>query len=79
MSCPAFNLIIGAAREDAVVEEHFAKVFNLDESLGDMMRNPRVLAGLVRYRVTPRWAGTGCPSGSTRSRTRRAPTGPRAP
>lgn len=51
VSGPAFSLIVGAAREDAVVDEHFAKVFNLDESLGDMMRNPRVIAGLVRYRV----------------------------
>lgn len=48
---PAFNLITGAAREDAVVDEHFARVFNLDESLGDMMRSPRVLAGLLRFKV----------------------------
>jgi hypothetical protein len=51
LSGPAFSFIVGAAREDDVVDEHFAKVFNLDESLGDMMTNPRVLAGLVRYRV----------------------------
>ncbi len=51
MSGPAFSLIVGAAREDDVVDEHFAKVFNLDESLGEMMRNPRVIAGLVRYRI----------------------------
>lgn len=51
VSGPAFSLIVGAAREDEVVDEHFAKVFNMDESLGDMMTNPRVLAGLVRYRV----------------------------
>ncbi|WP_406632543.1 NAD(P)/FAD-dependent oxidoreductase [Amycolatopsis sp. WGS_07] len=51
VSAPAFSLIVGAAREDDVVDEHFAKVFNLDESLGDMMRNPRVLAGLARYCV----------------------------
>ncbi|ADJ43518.1 hypothetical protein AMES_1695 [Amycolatopsis mediterranei S699] len=51
VSAPAFSLVVGAAREDAVVDEHFAKVFNLDESLGEMLRNPRVLAGLVRYRV----------------------------
>lgn len=48
---PAFNLITGAAREDPVVDEHFARVFNLDESLGDMMRNPRVLGGLLRFKV----------------------------
>lgn len=51
MADPAFSLIVGAAREDSVVDEHFAKVFNLDESLGAMLRNPRVIAGLVRYRV----------------------------
>jgi 2-polyprenyl-6-methoxyphenol hydroxylase-like FAD-dependent oxidoreductase len=51
VSSPAFSLIVGAAREDDVVDEHFAKVFNLDESLGEMLRNPRVIAGLVRYRV----------------------------
>jgi 2-polyprenyl-6-methoxyphenol hydroxylase-like FAD-dependent oxidoreductase len=51
MAGPAFSLIVGAAREDDVVDEHFAKVFNMDQSLGDMMRNPRVIAGLVRYRV----------------------------
>ncbi|HKN56894.1 MAG TPA: hypothetical protein VJX66_30680 [Amycolatopsis sp.] len=51
LSGPAFSLIVGAAREDDVIDEHFGKVFNLDESLGEMMRNPRVLAGLVRYRV----------------------------
>jgi len=51
MTWPMFNLITGAAREDAVVDDHFARVFNLDESLADMMRSPRVLFGLVRYRV----------------------------
>jgi 2-polyprenyl-6-methoxyphenol hydroxylase-like FAD-dependent oxidoreductase len=49
VSGPAFSFIVGAAREDEVVDEHFAKVFNLDESLGEMLRNPRVIAGLVRY------------------------------
>lgn len=48
---PAFNAIVGAAREDEVVDDHFARVFNLDESLGDMLRNPRVLLGLVRHQV----------------------------
>jgi hypothetical protein len=51
VSGPAFSFIVGAAREYAVVDEHFAKVFNLDESLGDMMTNPRVLSALLRYRV----------------------------
>lgn len=48
---PVFNLITGAAREDSVVDDHFARVFNLDESLADMMKSPRVLAGLLRYKV----------------------------
>lgn len=52
MTWPAFNLITGAAREDAVVDDHFARVFNLDESLADMMRSPRVLAGLLRFKVS---------------------------
>lgn len=51
VSGPAFTFIVGAAREDAVIDEHFAKVFNLDESLGDMMTNPRVIVGLLRHRV----------------------------
>lgn len=51
MTWPVFNLITGAAREDPVIDEHFAKVFNLDESLGDMMRSPRVLFGLLRYKI----------------------------
>jgi 2-polyprenyl-6-methoxyphenol hydroxylase-like FAD-dependent oxidoreductase len=52
LTWPAFNLITGAAREDSVVDEHFTRVFNLDESLGDMLRRPRVLVGLLRYQVT---------------------------
>jgi 2-polyprenyl-6-methoxyphenol hydroxylase-like FAD-dependent oxidoreductase len=51
LTWPAFNLITGAAREDEVVDEHFGRVFNLDESLADMMKSPRVLAGLLRYKV----------------------------
>ena len=48
---PAFNAITGAAREDEAVDDHFAQVFNLDESLADMLKNPRVLFGLLRYQV----------------------------
>ncbi|MEV4313432.1 hypothetical protein [Actinocrispum sp. NPDC049592] len=51
MSGPAFSLIVGAAREYEVVDEHFSKVFNMDESLGQMMRNPKVIAGLVRFGI----------------------------
>jgi 2-polyprenyl-6-methoxyphenol hydroxylase-like FAD-dependent oxidoreductase len=46
-----FNLISAAAREDAVVERHFTQVFNLDESVTEMSRNPRFLYGLLRYAV----------------------------
>lgn len=46
-----FNTITGASREDHVVDEHFARVFNLDESIGQMMRSPRVIFGLLRFRV----------------------------
>ena len=63
MAWPAFNLITGAAREDAVVEEHFTRVFNLDESLADMMRSPRVLFGLLRYRVSSALGRTRVPFG----------------
>ncbi len=51
VSNPMFNLISGASREDSVIDEHFAKVFNLDESIGKMLTNPRVLFGLLRFRV----------------------------
>ena len=51
LTWPTFNLITGAAREDSVVDDHFARVFNLDESLADMMKSPRVLGGLLRYQV----------------------------
>ena len=51
MTWPMFNLITGAAREDAAVDEAFARVFNMDESLIGMMTSPRVLAGLLRFKV----------------------------
>lgn len=58
-----FNAITGAAREDEVVDEHFAKVFNLDESLADMFRSPRVLFGLARYQVKAALGRTTVPYG----------------
>jgi hypothetical protein len=51
LTWPMFNVITGASREDAVVDEHFARVFNMDESLIGMMTNPRVIAGLLRFKV----------------------------
>ena len=59
----AFNAITGASREDAVVDEHFAKVFNLDESLGDMFRSPRVWYGLARYHLRNALGRTTVPYG----------------
>ncbi len=63
MTWPAFNLITGAAREDSVVDEHFGRVFNLDESLADMMSSPRVLYGLLRYKVNSALGRTKVPFG----------------
>lgn len=60
---PAFNAITGAAREDPVVDEHFTMVFNLDESFGQMFRNPRVLWGLLRYQLKVAFKRTKIPYG----------------
>ena len=50
-SWPIFNHISATTREDRKVEEHFTAVFNLDESVTDMIKNPRVLAGFAWYGV----------------------------
>lgn len=63
MTWPMFNLITGASREDPVIDEHFAKVFNLDESIGQMLRSPRVVYGLLRYRVRSALGRHGVPFG----------------
>lgn len=63
MGNPIFNAITGAAREDQVVDEHFAMVFNLDESFGDMFKSPRVLFGLARYQVKAAFGRTKVPYG----------------
>ena len=60
---PIFNAITGAAREDNVIDEHFAMVFNLDESFADMVKNPRVLWGLLRYQVKTALRRTTVPFG----------------
>ncbi|WP_068270845.1 FAD-dependent oxidoreductase [Aldersonia kunmingensis] len=46
-----FQFMTEAAFEDDVINDHFDKVFNLHESLGEFLRNPRVLYGLLRYGV----------------------------
>jgi hypothetical protein len=38
-------------------------VFNLDESIGQMMRSPRVLFGLLRYKVNALLGRLKLPSG----------------
>ncbi len=50
-SWPVFNHISATTREDKAVEEHFTAVFNLDESVTDMVKSPRVLAGFAWYGV----------------------------
>ncbi|GAB11169.1 hypothetical protein GOARA_064_01710 [Gordonia araii NBRC 100433] len=48
-SWPLFNHISATTREDDVVAQHFADVFNLEESVTTMVRSPRVLAGLAWF------------------------------
>ncbi|MFT4199692.1 FAD-dependent oxidoreductase [Gordonia sp. (in: high G+C Gram-positive bacteria)] len=50
-SWPAFHHISATTREDPVVEEHFSRVFNLDESVTTFVKNPRVVAGLAWFAV----------------------------
>ncbi|MGB7236861.1 MAG: hypothetical protein WBD41_12865 [Rhodococcus sp. (in: high G+C Gram-positive bacteria)] len=50
-SWPIFNHISATTREDEVVAQHFADVFNLDEAVTTMVKNPRVLAGLAWFAV----------------------------
>lgn len=63
MTWPVFNAITGAAREDQLVDEHFARVFNLDETLGEMFRSPRVLLSLARHQVRAALGRTTVPYG----------------
>lgn len=48
---PIFNHISATTREDKKVEEHFTAVFNLDESVTEMVKSPRVLAGFAWYGI----------------------------
>jgi hypothetical protein len=63
MTWPMFNLITGAAREYPVVDEHFARVFNMDESLTEMMTSPRVIAALIRFKIRSALGRLSLPSG----------------
>jgi 2-polyprenyl-6-methoxyphenol hydroxylase-like FAD-dependent oxidoreductase len=46
-----FQFINEAAFADKVVKTHYERAFNLHDTLGDFLRNPRVLFGLARYGV----------------------------
>ncbi|MBF4162469.1 FAD-dependent oxidoreductase [Nocardioides acrostichi] len=60
---PALALVSAAGREDPAVEQHFGRVFNLEESLGQMVRNPRFLVGVARFWVRSRLGRTSLPAG----------------
>ncbi len=49
MSEPAFQLVSGASREIPAVGVEFSRVFNIEQSLDAMLRNPRVILGLLSY------------------------------
>lgn len=46
---PVFHFVSQACWEDPVVQAHFDRVYNLQETVFDLVKNPRVLAGLARY------------------------------
>lgn len=46
---PLFNLLSAAGREDPVIERHFSDVFNIHESVHDMLSSPDVVLRLARY------------------------------
>ncbi|WP_063129237.1 hypothetical protein [Nocardia fusca] len=47
----AFQFFAEAVWQDRAIDEHFGRVFNVQESLSEFLTNPRVLAGLGRYGV----------------------------
>ncbi len=51
LSWPFFNLLSAATREDKYLEAHFTAVFNLDESVTEMVRDPKFLAGMAKFAV----------------------------
>lgn len=48
---PVFHFVSQACWEDAEVQTHFERVYNLQETVFDLIKNPRVIAGLVKYGV----------------------------
>ncbi|HNP58438.1 MAG TPA: hypothetical protein PK331_13990 [Gordonia sp. (in: high G+C Gram-positive bacteria)] len=61
---PVFNFISATTREDAVVGQHFADVFNLDESVTTMIKSPRVLAGFAWFGLKKMFGRTKLPMGT---------------
>jgi hypothetical protein len=58
---PIFNLLSSAGREDPVIERHFSDVFNIHESIQDMLSNPMVLLRLGRYWIKSKLGLTALP------------------
>ncbi|MEB4209724.1 FAD-dependent oxidoreductase [Mycobacterium sp. 94-17] len=48
---PIFHFVSQACWEDEVIHTHFDRVYNLQESVFDLIKNPRVLGGLARYGI----------------------------
>ncbi|WP_156298288.1 FAD-dependent oxidoreductase [Mycobacterium paragordonae] len=48
---PVFHFVSQACWEDEAVQIHFDRVYNLQETVFELLRNPRVVAGLLRYAV----------------------------
>lgn len=48
---PIFHFISQACWEDEAVQYHFDRVYNLQETVFDLLKNPRVIAGLAHYGV----------------------------
>lgn len=48
---PVFHFVSQACWGDPIVQKHFDRVYNLQETVFDLIKNPRVLAGLARYGV----------------------------
>ncbi len=46
---PLFHFVSQACWEDDAVQYHFDRVYNLQETVFDLLKNPKVLTGLVRY------------------------------
>ena len=48
---PVFHYVSQACWGDWQIQTHFDRVYNLQETVVDLIKNPRVIAGLIRYGV----------------------------